>query len=128
MLIPDKNNKNVKKQQCIIPRVGPTGKPDLTKDQIKEIKIALQNSNVTFFIVANQNLKELMSRGTSPLVSGISSLIRLPLLEGKGILISTKMVIEWIEGKLDLKNSLILNNSDIRIIEQGNFKIGENDG
>ncbi len=125
MLIPEKSNKTTKKEEFTLPRIGPKIKPHLTKEQIKEIKTKLQKNDVTFFIVPTAQLKEIITKGESPLVQGLASSICLPILEGNGVIISTRMLIEWMEGKLDIRNSFILNNSDIRILGEGNFKISD---
>jgi len=124
MLIPDKSNK---KKEVFVAKLGPKGRPALSQDQIEELREKLKYDDIIFFIVPSQQLNEMIVNGGSPLLKDLASNIRLPILEGKGVIISNKMIVDWIEGKLDLKNAFMLNNSEIRVLGAGNFKVAGDD-
>ncbi|MFA5600239.1 MAG: hypothetical protein WDA06_06535 [Phenylobacterium sp.] len=84
--------------------------------RIKEI---LFRKDVKVFFVASPFLRSLLVKGDDPMIAGLAAAFKAPLIEGKGLLIQKRMVLDYIEGTLNEKNTFILNHGDIRILDDG---------
>ena len=84
-----------------------------------EARAIFNKANVQVFFIASNWLRSVILHGEHPLVNGIPNELKALLIEGKGIALEKKMVLDWMDGKLDTKNAFILENGDIRI--QGDF-------
>lgn len=85
------------------------------KENLPRIYELIMNKNVTIYFVPSSNLRELISKNEHPYVKDIPSSFKAILLSGNGLLIQKKMVWNWLNGKLDSKNSWILSNGDLRV-------------
>jgi hypothetical protein len=95
----------------------------IKKENLSKFKNILLNDKVELFIVPSILLKEIILKGEDPLILGLPDKIKSIILEGHGIAIEKSMIIKWLEGKLDTKNSFILDNSEIRVIEDQSIKL-----
>jgi hypothetical protein len=96
-------------------------KNKLFKENIPKIKEILYNKNVEIFCLPTLKLRELIAKGEHPIANKLGSNIKSIFLEGKGILIQKRLVLEWIEGRLDENHKFIFENSELRIREDGNI-------
>ncbi|MAH42652.1 hypothetical protein CL614_02905 [archaeon] len=92
-------------------------------DKIKKIKNAINNEDVEFYFLPNTRLKDLIMQNSHPIIQELPQNMKLTFLEGKGISIANDMVLKFIEGNLDKKNKLILDNGEIRVINNSDLKI-----
>jgi len=93
------------------------------KEKLPQIKKLLNNKDVDLFIVPSAFLRELVLKGEHPLIQGIPDGYKSIILQGLGIAIEKSLVTKWIEGKLDAKNSFVLENSDIRVVQDQDIKL-----
>jgi hypothetical protein len=91
--------------------------------KIPQIKRILSNKEIDVYFVPSQSLQELILKNEHPMIKNIPEVLKKIFLEGNGIAIEKKMVFDWIEGKLDAKNSFMLQNGDIRVINNNDTKV-----
>jgi hypothetical protein len=87
------------------------------KENIEKIKNILNRKDVHIYFVPSSSLKELVSKGEHPFVKGIPNNRKAEILSGGGVLIQKRMLYRWLNDELDDKNSWILSNGDIRVID-----------
>ena len=86
------------------------------KEKLPKIKEKLLDKNISVYFIPSNKLKKEMITGNNPLLTGIPETFLTILLDNKGIVIQKQMLFEWLEGKLDQKNSYILSNGEIKIV------------
>lgn len=115
VLIPDPENPPDKIVWKKIGGEGPIDLSALSSEQKTKLANAINNDpTVEFFIVATDNLRNFIIKG-HPVASQLPKIWAQTFLEGKGIRIEKSMVKFWIEGKLDKRNTFVLNNCEIRV-------------
>jgi hypothetical protein len=92
-------------------------------DKIQKIRNAINNEGVEFYFLPNTRLKDLIMQNSHPIIQELPQKMKLTFLEGKGVSITNDMVLKFIEGNLDKKNKLILDNGEIRVINNSDLKI-----
>lgn len=85
-----------------------------TKDNIKN---ALMDNGVTFFVLPTNAMKEHIVKCDDPDINSLSQEVKSIFLEGKGLTIENKMIADYIEGKLDSKNSKVISLCEIRVLQ-----------
>lgn len=90
-------------------------KSKLFQENIPKIKEILYKKDIEIVCFPTSKLKEMIAKNEHPIVKELGATIKKIFLEGNGFLIQKKMVVEWIEGRLDNRHSFILENSDLRI-------------
>lgn len=85
-----------------------------TKD-INQIKNALKDPNSLIYVLATEDLKRIILNGSDPVISSLPSEASSMLLEGKAMAVEPKMIIDWLDGKIDTKNKKILDLCNIRV-------------
>jgi len=91
---------------------NPTIQQNLPK--IKEIII---KDNVRLYFVPSTHLRDLISKGVHPLLKDMPKPRKMEILSGQGIFIQKRLVWEWLSNKLDDRNSFILSNGEVRVID-----------
>ena len=86
------------------------------KENLPKIKKSLLDTNIVIYFIPSDKLKKEMLAGTNPLLQGMPKSYVSVLLENKGLVIQKRMLFEWLEGKLDDKNSYMLSNGEIKIV------------
>jgi len=86
------------------------------KENLPKIKKALLDQNIVIYFIPSDKLKKEMLAGTNPLLQGIPKSYVSAFLENKGLVIQKRMLFEWLEGKLDDKNSYILSNGEVKVV------------
>jgi len=86
------------------------------KENLPKIKKSLLDTNIVIYFVPSDKLKKELLSGTNPLLQGIPKSYVSVFLEGKGLIIQKRMLFEWLEGKLDDKNSYMLSNGEIKVV------------
>jgi len=89
------------------------------KSRIKQILI---DTDATIFFVANSTLKEQISKDDEK-VKDMPKSFKNILLSGNGIRIQKRMLLDWIDNKLDKKNSYVLSQGEIRITEDSSVAL-----
>jgi hypothetical protein len=87
------------------------------KQNINKIKELLNKKEIQVCFIPSVWLKDIIAKGEHPFVKDIPNNRKTELLSGGGVIIQKQMVYNWIENKLDKKNSFILSNGDIRVID-----------
>jgi len=98
------------------------------QENLPKIKKVIFDKKVSIFFVASTELKNLIAKGEHPMVKELPDVFKSILLVGDGLAIQKKMVWDWINGKLDAKNSFVLSNGEIRVLQQDMRKIITNGG
>jgi len=89
----------------------------LTKEQINWLKAKAKKEDIPFMFIASPYLCDQISKGTHPLLKDLPDPFKLGFLQQRAVSVSTKMVIDFLENKLDAKNNFILSNGEIRVID-----------
>jgi len=82
-----------------------------------KVKELINNKNVYLYFLPSPNLKALVVKGEDPMIKDMPNNRKADILCGNGIMIQKKMVDKWIDGTLDDKNSFILANGEIRVVD-----------
>lgn len=114
VLIPDPEDQPQKTTWKKIGGEGPVDLSVLSSEQKQKVINAIESDAVEFFIIATDNLKNLILKG-HPIASQLPKVWAATFLEGKGIRIEKSLVKFWVQGSLDYRNAFILNNCEIRV-------------
>jgi hypothetical protein len=87
------------------------------KENLPKIKKALLNKDISIYFVPSEKLKKELLAGNNPMIQGIPKTFVTILLENKGLVIQKQMLFKWLEGKLDQKNSYMLSNGEVKIVD-----------
>jgi hypothetical protein len=87
------------------------------KENLPKIKKVLLNKDISIYFVPSEKLKKELISGNNPLLQGIPKTFVTILLDDKGLVIQKQMLFKWLEGKLDQKNSYILSNGEVKIVD-----------
>jgi hypothetical protein len=91
--------------------------------KLKKLGIA---DEVEFYFLPSPELKRRIIRGDDPIIAKLPYLARkifLELKEGQGVALYTPMVLKYIDGTLDEKNSYIFDLGEIRIRNEHDIMI-----
>ena len=86
-------------------------------NNLPKIKEIIMKENITLYFLPSPYLREIVAQGTLPLVQNMPLARKAEILTGEGISIQKRLVLAWLSNKLDAKNTFILSNGDIRIID-----------
>jgi len=86
------------------------------KENLPKIKKSLLDPNIIIYFIPSDKLKKEILAGINPLLQGMPESYISVFLENKGLIIQKRMLFEWLEGKLDDKNSYMLSNGEIKIV------------
>ena len=87
------------------------------KENLPKIKKALLDTSISIYFVPSKKLKKELLDGNNPLLTGIPTTFVSILLENKGLVIQKQMLFKWLEGTLDQKNSYMLSNGEVKIVD-----------
>jgi len=110
-----------------LPPIDEVIKPELSRklerDQAVLRKIFFDESSkkVAFYFIPSTKLREIVAKGEEPLIKGMPNGIKEMILSGAAHCLQKRMVYELLTGKLDKKNSFILNNGEIRVMYQDSY-------
>lgn len=76
---------------------------------------AINDPNVTFFILPTPQLLNLIEKNEHPYIKLLPDKIKSNFLQGYGISITSDMVINFLNGSLDEKNTFLLKTGEIRV-------------
>ena len=105
----------------------------LTKEDVKKLKENLVHRDVTFFFIPSAKLCDMIIKNEHPLIQKLPKEYKAMFLEDKisgkrsAPLIQSEMVVKYLEGTLDESNKFILDNGEIRTIDN-TLKIDINKG
>jgi hypothetical protein len=88
----------------------------LIKEKMKKIESVILRDDIFLYFLPSVNLKNIVAKGEAQVVKDLPDVHKASILSGEGIYIQKRMVLAWIQGKLDEKNAFILSNGDIRMI------------
>lgn len=86
----------------------------MNKEQIRN---AILDQKAVIFILPKQELKDCIINNSDVDIANLSNDLKTYFLEGKGIAVENKMIADYIEGKLDKKNSKLLSLCEIRVVQ-----------
>ena len=98
--------------------------PNVIKNRAK-IKALINRKDLTIFIAGTPEFINMLILDTHPIAKQIPKKFKDVLIQGNGIRIQKKMVSDWIDGTLDVRNAFVLQNCDIRVSEEPKIKIKE---
>lgn len=87
------------------------------KERINWLKDRIKQGNIEFMFVASPYLLEIITAGQHPYVKTLHDAFKIGFLEKRPVSLSSKIVIDFLENKLDKKNHFILSNGEIRVKE-----------
>jgi len=85
-----------------------------TKD-INQIRNALKDPNALIYVLATEELKKIIMNGSDPVIASLPADASAMLLEGKAMAVESKMILDWMDGKIDIKNKKILDLCNVRV-------------
>ena len=88
-------------------------------DQIQQIRNAVKDDKVVFYFVPSQMLKDLILQNTHPIIQDLPQDLKIIFLEN--------MVVSFIEGSLDTNNKFILDNGEIRVVDNNHIRLTGSD-
>ena len=90
------------------------------KEKMKKIESFIMRDDILLYFLPSSKLKNIVAQGEAKILKGMPDKHKASILSGEGIYVQKRMVMDWIKGKLDEKNSFILSNGDIRMIAKKN--------
>lgn len=100
---------------------------NLSSEQIAKFAKAASDDNAVFCFVPSSLLREKLSSGLDLILSQLPEGMPRIILEcpsGQGIRIDGSLVLRYLEGKLDQKNTYLLGLGEILVLNSGDMKIG----
>lgn len=82
-----------------------------------QIRNAILDKKATMFLLPKQEMKDAIIKGSDPDIIGLPKEVKVYFLEGKGIAVENKMIADYMEGKLDSKNSKVISLCEIRVVQ-----------
>lgn len=96
-------------------------------DKIQQIKNAVQDDKVMFYFIPSQRLKDIILQNAHPIIQDLPQDLKIIFLENKGIALTNDMVLNFIEGSLDTNNKFILDNGEIRVVDNNHIRLTSSD-
>ncbi len=96
----------------------------LTREDIGRIRQWTSNHDMFFYLIPSPELCEMVIKNEHPCVKSLPSSYKILFAQKTPVYIDNKMVLDYIEGKLDTKNSFILSHGEIRVIDNS-YKIAK---
>jgi hypothetical protein len=102
------------------------------KDSFNKLNKAFEDAvkgNINFIAYAGDDLKKIIINNVHPNIIDLPDKVKAVFLENKAYVLHPWMIKRYIEGRLDEKNTFILNLCDIRVIGTDIIKVaGEDHG
>jgi len=89
------------------------------KDSFKNLNKAFEDAvkgEINFIACAGENLKKIIINNTHPNIIDLPDKVKAVFLENKAYVLHPWMIKRYIEGRLDEKNTFILDLCDIRVL------------
>lgn len=86
-----------------------------SQEEVNKLKSFIKGKDVPFFFIPSSNLREMISRNEHPYIKKLPDIVKSIYLSGRGYLIHQDTVVKYMEGTLDIKNTFIFDNGEIRI-------------
>lgn len=97
---------------------------EATKRDIRKIKtILLEEDDTEIYYQASPDLRDLIIADEHPMVKQIPQSFKEILIQGLGLKIQKRMMIDWIDKKLDERNSFMLANGEIKLVRYKDTKL-----
>jgi len=87
------------------------------QQNLPKIKALIMKDNVRLYFIPSPFLRNLITKGEHPLLQQMPKARKMEILSGEGIFIQKLMVWKWLSNTLDKKNSFILSNGEIRVVD-----------
>ena len=97
-----------------------------TQKQIGELKTRLAQRDIPFKFTPSAKLCELVLKNEHPNVINLPIAYKLLFLQKEPVLINSQMVIDYLQGTLDIKNKWLLDNGEIACVNNSILIIKEN--
>jgi len=96
-------------------------------DQIQQIKNSIQDDKVVFYFLPSERLKDLILQNVHPIIQDLPQDLKIIFLENKGIAITNDMALSFIDGSIDKSNKFILENGEIRVVDNNHIRLTSSD-
>ena len=96
-------------------------------DKAQMVRNAIIDGKVVFYFLPSARLKDLILQDKHPVVKSLPQKLRVLFLENKGIAISNDMVLKFVDGSIDENNKFVLNNGEIRAIDNNHIRLSGSD-
>ena len=87
------------------------------KNNLPKIKEIIMKENVRLYFIPSPLLCSLVAQGEHPLLKKMPNARKIELLSGDGVFIQKLLVWNWLNNKLDERNSFILANGEVRVVD-----------
>lgn len=85
---------------------------------IEKLSRAVRDTKNVFFILPKNNLIEMIINGSNETVNSLPKDMKTILLEKKGLAIENQLVEKYLNGTIDSKHKIILDNCEIRVFQE----------
>jgi len=96
-------------------------------DILQRIRNAVKDENVEFYFIPNARLKDLILQNSHPVIQELPQDIKVIFLQSQGIAISNNMVMGFIDGTIDNNNKFVLDNGEIRVVDNNDLRLSAAD-
>ena len=84
-------------------------------NQVQQLKNAINDPQSTIFLVATQELKELINQNQHPIIQKLPVTWKFEFLQGSGIKTDPATIQKWLDKTLDENNKFLINHCEIRV-------------
>jgi hypothetical protein len=96
------------------------------QQQITKLKETLEHWDIPFKFTASPELYELIIKNEHPFAKDLPQSFKTLFLQGEPLMISTKMVLDYVDNKIDEKNKWLLNRGTIASFDNHIIILKEN--
>ena len=96
---------------------------EATKRDMEKVKKILKEDGTTIFYRASPEFINLLVANEHPNVQAMPAPFKEVLIKGEGIKIQKRMMLDWIEKKLDDRNAFVLANGIISLVQDKNVSL-----
>jgi len=92
-------------------------------DKIQRIRNAVKDNKVEFYFIPSARLKDLILQNTHQVIQKLPQDLKVIFLQSQGVSITNDMVMDFIDGTIDNNNKFILDNGEIRVVDNNDLRL-----
>ncbi|MAG25682.1 hypothetical protein CMI47_08905 [Candidatus Pacearchaeota archaeon] len=96
-------------------------------DKLKRIRNAIKDEKVEFYFIPSARLKDLILQNSHPIIQKLPQDLKVVFLQSKAVAITNDMVMNFIDETIDDNNKFILDNGEIRVVDNNDLRLSASD-